>query len=297
MNTKQEAKLKMYRATEKHCDDNSSIVSSVPAFQTALTKFKEKISDIFSTTQKKEVALTGITADKNSAKQTLCQLAADVAGMISAFAAMNNNQVLKAEVNFSITKLSKSREDQLTIYCQTIHDKGLANLASIRDYGVTQDVLTDLQNAINEFSEDTPKTRTATSQRKTLGSNLEQLFKEADYILKEQMDKLVVAFRASHPNFVATYQTTRIIIDPSKTTTQLRGKITDQTTNLPVKNALVEVIEAQITVKSNSKGDYLVKPLPSGTYTLRISATNYPTKEIDEVVAKLGEINILNVKI
>jgi hypothetical protein len=295
MNAIQQAKLKMYRATEKHCDDNASIIASLPAFQTALARFKAKIANILSTTQQKDVVLTGITTDKSNSKQMLCQIASDIANLVFAYADTNNNNTLKQEVNYNYTKLIKTREDQLAPRCQNIHDKALANIQNLEDFGIESHKLTNLQDAINNYQENSPKTRTATSNRKTLNANLSQLFKETDSILKNQMDKLVVAFRNNNPNFVATYETNRIIIDPSKTTTQLRGKITSKADGKPIKNASIQIVEANITVQTNAKGDYLVKPLPVGEYTVRITATGFETKEIDEVDAKLGVINTLNV--
>lgn len=125
MNTKQEAKLNMYRATEKHCDDNAAIIASTIAFQNAFNNFKTKIAAIVSTTQQKDLALTGITVDKSSSKQTLCPLMAETAGIIYAFASATANNTLKQEVNFSNTALLKTKDDQLAPRCQNIHDKAL----------------------------------------------------------------------------------------------------------------------------------------------------------------------------
>jgi hypothetical protein len=297
MNAKQEAKLKMYRATEKHCDDNATIISSLLAFQSAFTNYKAKIASIISITQQTDLVLTGIATDKSDAKQTLCQIAADIASLIFAYADANKNNTLKQEVNFNLSKLVRTRDDQLAPRCQNIHDKGLANVDALKNFGVDNDKLQVLQTAINTYSAESPKTRTATSSRKTLNADLKQLLRETDSILKNQMDKLVVAFRANNPNFVATYETNRIIVDPSKTTTQLRGKITNKIDGTPIKNANVQIVEANISVQTNSKGEYLVKPLPIGQYTVRITAQGFETKEIDEVDAKLGVVNVLNVAV
>ncbi len=200
MNTKQEAKLNMYRATEKHYDANAAIIALTLAFQTAFNNFKAKIAVIVSTTQQKDLALTGITIDKSSSKQTLCQLAAETAGIIYAFASATANNTLQQEVNFSYTALLKTKDDQLAPRCQNIHDKAVANLAALSDYGIKSANLTTLQIAISNYSAEAPKPRTAASQRKTMTTNLNNLFKEADAILRNQMDKLVVTFKAANPD-------------------------------------------------------------------------------------------------
>ena len=44
MKAKQEAKLNMFRATQKHCNDNPTIVATVPAFETASQSLNGKFT-------------------------------------------------------------------------------------------------------------------------------------------------------------------------------------------------------------------------------------------------------------
>lgn len=297
MNAKQNAKFKMYRAVEQYCDDNHNLFKDLVAFNTAFTNFKAKIAELNSTSQQKNVVLTGIAKDKGNAKQNLAQKASDLAGEIFAFASVTGNQTLKQEVNFSISKLSQTSEEQFVSRCQNIHTRGTENLANLGDYGVTQQSLNDLQTAITNYVANSPKTRTAKSNRKTLTANLSQLFKDADAILKEQMDKLVVALRPSNAAFVDNYEANRIIIDPSKTTTQLKGKVTNKTDGTPIKGATVNVVEANLTAITNSKGDYSIKPITIGLYTIKFNAVGFNEVIIEEFDAKLGDVNILNMSI
>ena len=45
-------------------------------------------------------------------------------------------------------------------------------------------------------------------------ANIRNLFKQADAILVEQMDKLVETLSADNPDFVAAYKNAHIIVDP-----------------------------------------------------------------------------------
>jgi Carboxypeptidase regulatory-like domain len=295
MNAKQNAKFRMYRATETHCSDNLEITKNMPAFTAAFNNFKAKLTEITGTTQQRSSVLVGITTDKNVSRQNLGKQASDAAGMIFAFASVIGNNTLKQQVNVSETKLVQTNEEQFVSRCQNIHAKGTEHLAMLADYGITEQTLNNLQSAIDEYVAKSPKSRTAKSSRKTMTANLSQLFREADIILKEQMDKLVVVFRAEHPDFVKTYEATRIIIDPATTTTQLKGKVTNQADGTPIKGAAVNVVEANLTVQTDAKGGYLVKPIIVGKYTVKFSAAGFASKEIDEVDAKLGAVNVLNV--
>lgn len=302
MDAKQESKLNMYRAVEQHCDDNSSVFASVAGFQTAFTNFKAKIASLIGTEQLSATPLTGIALDKTVSKQDLCQLAADAASMIYAFAVATSNIPLREEVNFPYSKLLGTRDDLLAPRCQGIHDAGVANMPAVKDYGLDVPQLTALQAAITVYAAKTPNPRTAISARKVHKANIRALFVEADAILKNQMDKIVVAFRALSPDFVTGYESNRIIIDPASTVTKLTGTVTGLADEKPIKDATVTATgtagQATGVTKStvtSGTGTYTLKPLPPGDYTINVQAAGFNDFTETQFDAKLGTNNRLDV--
>lgn len=294
MKARQEAKVSMFRAIIQLCEANAAIVATILAFQNAFNAFKATVEQISGATQLTDVPLQGITADKGNRKQTLAQRAADIAGIVFAFASANSNLTLRQEVNFNFSKLMKTRDEELAPRCQNIHDKAQENLGALKDYGIEAAQLAEMQTLIDDYAAATPKPRTAVSHRKTQHANVNQLIKQADEILKDQMDKLVVNFRAANPDFVAQYESNRIIIDPAKTTTELRGVVTNKTDGSFIKGALVTIVEKALTATTNSAGEYSIKPAPIGEFTIRVTKTGFEDLEMDEIDIKLGEINRLN---
>ena len=285
----------MYRAVEQHCDENAAIVGTVAAFQTAVTNFKIKVAEIIGTEQLSAIAITGIAEDKANLKQMLCQKAADVASIISAYAAANNNNTLGEQVDYSLSKLQKTRDDQLSPLCQNIHDVGNTNLNEIKDFGLSSAILADLQTAITNFSASTPKPRTAMSHRKTHLSNLADLFKATDLILKGQMDKMIVGFKATEPNFVKDYKSNRVIVDPGTTSTQLKGVVYASADDKAIKDATVTIVETGASVTTSATGKYSFKPVPPGTYTVTVTADGFSDFSATGVFAKMGTANVLDV--
>lgn len=297
MNAKQEAKLSMCLGVKEHCDENASIIGANVAFQTAFNNFKTKVADIISTTQLTDLALTGFATTKKTSKQDLCQLAADIAGIIYAFADATGNNTLKDEVDYSLSDLLKLKDSLLAPRCQNIHDKGIENKAELADYGITNAMLASLQTAIDSYTETIPKPRAALSNRKTLNSNIVQLFKEVTAILDNQMDKLVIAFRASNPDFVATYFTLRQIPDTITTTTQLKGIVTKSADETPIKDVTITIVELSKTTKTDSTGKYSFKPVTNGKYTVTFAKQGFNTFQADDVEVKLGQINNLDMEL
>jgi hypothetical protein len=287
----------MYRTVETLCGDNAEIVGSIPAFQSAFNDFKAKIAAIVAAEQQKSAVLTGIAADKAQSKQELCRQASNVAGVIFAFASTTSNNELKQQMNVSLSKLLKMKDNQLVARCRNIHDAGAANIDALADYGIKPARLSALQNAIDEYSATAPKPRTARSHGKAITGSQRELFKQADAILTERMDSFIGLIREADPDFAATYEAARIVIDPSTTTTQLKGVITGKTDGTPIKGAAVTIVETAQEMKTGSTGEYSFKPLHSGTYTLRVTAAGFNDFEDDEVEVKLGVVNHLDVEL
>lgn len=297
MNSKQEVKLNSYQATEELGDNNAALIATNGAFQAAFNTFKDKIAAIVNTAQQKDVDLTGIAADKKAAKQKLCRTTADMAGIIYAYASATANNTLKQEVNLNFRDLMRTKDAQLAPRCQNIHDKGVENVDTMTGYGITPAKLAALQTDINDYAATTPKPRTARTHRATLNANLSTLFKEADQILIDQMDFLIVAFKAANPDFVSDYQKTRALIDAPTTTTQLKGKVTNQTNGTPVAGATVTVVEAGKTAATTAAGRYTIKPLAIGTYTVTVTKSGFNNFQITGVEVKLGQVNGLNIEL
>lgn len=281
----------MFRATQKHCADNAAIIAAIPAFQSAVNSLNSKIASIIATAQQEDLVTKGITIDKAEAKKTLCQLAADVAAPIIAYAAANNNNQLLKEVSFNYSDLFKTKDDQLAPRCKNIHDAAQANLAALTDYGISAATVTTLQNTINNYQSKVPDPRNAAAQKVTIRANLKKLIKEADTVLKLQMDKTIVGLKTTHPDFVSTYKSNRVVLDPSKTTTSIKGVIISSADKSFIKGATILLVETKTKVLSNEKGEYEIKPVANGQYSLNVTASKYKDTVVNDVTVKQGQAN------
>jgi cob(I)alamin adenosyltransferase len=297
MNAKQEAKLTMYRGIEQHLDTNSAIIATIAALATAFDAFKAIVVNILNTTQLANVNLAGITTDKSNAKQILAQIAADIAAIIAAFASATANPTLRAEVNYSLTKLLKARDEMLAPLCRIILDRAIENRGELEDYGITPAKITDLRTAIENYNAKTPNPRSAVSNRKTQTANISEFFKQGDAILKNQIDALMKNFRTTNPEFHETYFNLREIPDAPTTATQLKGIVTDASDAKPLKGATVTIVNLNKTTSTDSAGKYSFKPVEHGKHTVTVGMEGYQSFENDEIEVKLGDIRHLNVEL
>lgn len=213
MNAKQEAKLSMYDAVIAHCNANSSVIAAIPAFTTAFGLFKTKVDAIKAAMQAEATIITGVSIDKAQLKQTLIRKALAIAAAVYAYATVTNNFKLKEQVNYCYSDLNRSRDEMLTPATLIIYNAANANSAALADYGITAATLNLFDTAINNYREKLAAPRNAVSLRSAYGTSIVTTFRQADKILKDQVDKIAVQFLTTNQHFYNAYKNNRIIID------------------------------------------------------------------------------------
>ncbi len=291
MTSKEGSKLNMFRTAIQLCDNNAVIIAANPAFLRSLNALKANNNSLTATLTAESQVISGITEDKTVAKNNLVQQATDVAGIVYAYAAGSNNNTLAKQVDYSASDFRKIKDEKLAPTLQNIHDIANANVAALADFGVTPAMLTAFQTAISDYSSSVPGPRTARSVKSTYTSNIKQLLKEGDNILKTQMDKLLVTFKATNPDFVTSYKNAQKIIDASSTGTQLKVTVTDSAGKGPLKNIRVEVIGVTTAAATTTAtGIAIFRPLNNGNYVVNANAPGYKTSTA-EIEVKQGKIN------
>jgi len=87
------------------------------------------------------------------------------------------------------------------------------NLAGLAEYGVSEGMITEILSSVEEFNGLIGKPRSILNSKYTAMSTVEQLIDEGNSLLKNQVDKLMLIFRESNPEFYEGYQRARTIVD------------------------------------------------------------------------------------
>ncbi len=192
MNKVNDSRLAMYDAVIAYCNNNTDAVATVPAFQNALTDFQTLVEQIHDTVKLQSNVITGVTAERQQLRIALCQQAADLAAIVSAFAISTNDLELKDQVAFSFRELRRLTAEMLVPRCSNMYDAINANIKALKTYGITTDSLTDFQTAMDDYEAVVSSPRNAVSQRVAHSNALTVLFKQANGILRTQMDKVAI---------------------------------------------------------------------------------------------------------
>lgn len=294
MNSKNESKLNMYNAVAAFCQTNNAALAAVPALATAITGFNNIVQALAATAAGEAQIITGIAQNKAGLKKTVCETAAAHAATLFAYATAQNNQELKAKAKLSYSDFYKLRDEDLTLFTQNISAELTAAQAALAAYGITAALITSFNTLITQYSNAVPTPRNAAALRKAKADAVKQQFKDADTMLKLQIDKLMLQFKKTNTELYNEYRSNRVIVNAPVSTTKLSGIITATAGNSTLSAVAVQIVNTSHTDTSNGTGKYNVKiPVP-GVYDVTFSKPGYAVKTINGINITLGQTTTLN---
>jgi len=212
MTANQNNKLNAYRAVDAVLEDHETTWQTLPAFAAAVTEFREVIPEINGLAQVQSNGV-GAVPEKKAAFALMVEDAVQIAAATHAYAVKEGDYELAARVNHSHSDVVEGREAEVVNRCRDIHAAANENVAGLADYGVTATKLTRLKNKTDAFEGLQPKPRQRIAQRRAATDTLVRRFSTADGILSKRLDRLVLQFRDSAPDFFTEYRTARSIVD------------------------------------------------------------------------------------
>jgi hypothetical protein len=208
-----EDRFTMFYAVQNAVDTHSAVWTAMVPYANAVTEFKAKIVAIEEEVEAQSTDLEGYAMDKGEKKEAMVRATLAVASKVYAYAEDNANTVLREKVDVSYSDLIAPRDAVVAQKCQGIHDEANAVVASLAPYGVLPADLTALQGLITRYETVISAPRTAITIRKGATENIERLIREGTAILKNRMDKLMVEYQVSNPDFYQEYFDARIVVN------------------------------------------------------------------------------------
>ena len=213
MNAKQDNKVGMFGSVALACDKAAKIWASLVAFVAAYDKFKNSLERIKEFAQKQAEASKGATEFKKYCRQSMCEAAQVIAGAVHSHATENNDVELAAKVDVSLSSLLTGRDRVSAEKCQSIHRLASEKVADLAEQGVTAAKLKSLQTKIDDYTACLQRPRQIISEVKTATAQLEAEIETADQLLADGLDRLVLQFKDSEPEFYNNYLNARVIVD------------------------------------------------------------------------------------
>lgn len=193
----------------EHETDNTW--TGIPALVTAVDELDAVVSGI--ALQLETTTLpSGAAASKKTALESLVIYAHEIAAAIHAYATEGGDDELAAEVDFSPSDLAQGRPATIVARCTNIASLATENLALLADYKITQAKVTALTKKTAAFEKLASKPRQGVAKKAAANAALPRLLKQGRNILTRRVDKLMVQFRESAPEFYNEYKSARKIV-------------------------------------------------------------------------------------
>jgi hypothetical protein len=296
MDSSKEAKLNMYHQVIQLCEGNLAIVALVAAFSTSYNVFKTTVTAIVSGAVDLETQTVGFRIAKVSAKRDLATMGSGIAGMVAAYASVISDEELEADMQISFTKINTALDDEVVAICTGIHAKANSLVLLLADYGVTPLLLTAYMAAITDYDDKKPKPLQSRAEKKGIRAQGDLLMKDADKVLKKQMDKLVVNFKTNgNALFESQYQAVRVIIDAGSFSTVLKILVVNAVNGLPLRNAKVYRDSAPLFKKTTIKGFVTFKDIEEGGHSFTIKHKLFQDYSLTGVMIAHGQKSIVTV--
>jgi hypothetical protein len=178
-----------------------------------MSDFQNLLADLKPIVEALSHDLTGITQYKRELRDKITAEALRLAGPIHAFASSTGASDLKADMDLSRSELKKIADTAIGDTVQKVATVAKKHLASLADYGVTNDSIQKLQEMISDYEKLIKAPRIATINRKEYNQSVLDIVKNIYDLLNDRLDPLMETFSESHPEFYRKYFDAREIID------------------------------------------------------------------------------------
>jgi len=196
-----------------YMNQNKTIWSGNVAISATVTDLDAEIADIDQKAGQQQTPITGAAAQKVSLRHDFEDEILRIANQLSALAAKNNDMNLGAQTELTLPTLDKMADDDLEETGTRIANLASANLAALADYGIAAADVTNLTNLTTQFHGQKTAPRTAIAGRAGQTTTMPPAIKSVTSILRNRLDKQMVMFKKSNPEFYAGYLAARVIVD------------------------------------------------------------------------------------
>jgi hypothetical protein len=214
MNKYQSNKYSMYRSVNEVLTSYKSYFAKIKRLSEAAVKFGNYFTEIEKTSAINETISKGYAGNKTIAGNELADSLIKVAGVLYIAASDMKNDNLKSLAAINMSELRKMRINHFVIRAKEIFKQSKENISLLLNIHENIEAeIRELEKKINNY-ENILKTKEKKSAEKISSTNmLKEEFKNSDYILNNELDKLIELVKTENTDFYNQYKAARSIKD------------------------------------------------------------------------------------
>lgn len=216
MDTMQTNRVTMFKTVDVYLDETISVWSGMAPLTVAVAEFKAKISAIDGAARKQETP-TGAADNKAAAREALEEVLFLACEALGVLGHGSSDHDLTALTSVSLTTLERLGAEELSNRAAQVVTEANARKTELATLRVTQANLDELESRLADFNAAKARPRTATANRSAQTQSLPNLIRETSELLRNRIDRMVNLLGRENPDFVAGYQSARVIVDRAAT--------------------------------------------------------------------------------
>ncbi len=196
-----------------YMNKNNPIWTGTKAVADTMAQLNAALGNVNQTAQDQQTPIVGEEDKKALARHDLEDEIMRIAGALGSLAAKTNDLVLAGQTELTLAQLDKMDADTLEETGNRISGLAVANLAGLADYNIAQADLTAFGKMISSFHDAKTGPRTAIAKRAAKTKALPSGVQSVKSILRNRLDKEMLLFKKSNPDFYAGYLAARVTVD------------------------------------------------------------------------------------
>ena len=212
MNKVQTNQFRMFLNTQDMLDANTTIWNGTPIIVSTKNQYDELIQRVVEKNEKTNPNSKGVTRNKDQALLNLTEKVVSLSGILQAYAAFNNDIVLAGKVKFVKSDLIRARETDIEGLINPFIDIAREKIGDLADFSVTEEGIVELETSLDDFKVLIGQPRTIRNQAFAAMTAVDELFDETNDLLKAKLDKLMIRFEFTNPEFYDGYKRARTIV-------------------------------------------------------------------------------------
>jgi hypothetical protein len=190
-----------------------SLVDTITLFRSAVDIFIANTVRIrpLMALQIREIA--GVAADKAEAREIMTRAVYPIAGILLTYAIDKGDMTLKEIANISRTDLLSGNAGISASKAREIVIEAEPRSTELVQYGIKAETIADAKTKIETFESLIGEPRDAIAVRHAAAVQLDDLIHENLSLLKNKLDKFMLQFQYTHPEFYEEYMMARVVVD------------------------------------------------------------------------------------
>lgn len=213
MNDRQNAKLNMAQRVSETFKRYETVYKGIAPMVESVNELNAEIDNIRNTVKEQgAVNVSASTLEKREAEKQMITPCVRIANALYVIGFTSDNKDLITLQGMSENSFYRLSNNTALALARRILDLTHKYINELKVYGIDKKEIDILEKAIGSYHSLIAKPMNAIGERKQKTSNLSQLFASLDSIFYDKLDKLMVLFKQSSPEFYSEYRTARNII-------------------------------------------------------------------------------------